>query len=113
MNDQLLAEIESGQGEPLSRAAKRLPSYRNGRPVTLSCLVRWVLTGVKTPAGQTIRLEAARLAGRWITTPAALSRFIARQTPDLNTPMPPSAPTAAQRKRRAEAAGAALARAGI
>jgi hypothetical protein len=66
----------------LSQAARMLPPGRRGRPVTLSCLLRWVIDGVKTPAGP-VRLEAIRLGGRWLTSIPALERFAARQTPTL------------------------------
>jgi len=47
--EQLLEEIEAGQGETLTRIARRFPRTRQDKPVTLSCLVRWVLTGVRGP----------------------------------------------------------------
>jgi hypothetical protein len=75
LTEHLLEEIEAGQGETLTRAAQRIPSTRQGKPVTLSCLLRWVQTGVIGPNGQRIKLEAARLAGKWVTTPAAIRRF--------------------------------------
>jgi hypothetical protein len=93
-NEQLLEEIADGHGENLVTAAKRFPSYRRGRPVTLSCLVRWILTGVKCPGGTLVRLEAARCAGRWLTTPQAICRFIAKQTPTID-----GAPTPLERGR--------------
>jgi hypothetical protein len=69
----------------LSQAAKLLPSYRRERPVSLSCLLRWVLDGVRTPNG-VIRLEAVRMGGRWITSAEALERFAAAQTPTFEQP---------------------------
>jgi hypothetical protein len=79
--DELLNEITNGQGETLSRLARRVPSTRQGKAVTSACLVRWVLTGAKGPGGQRVRLEAARVAGKWISTAGALKRFIRAQTP--------------------------------
>jgi hypothetical protein len=67
----------------LSQAAKLLPPGRRGRPVTLPCLLRWILDGVKTPNG-VVRLEAARLGGRWLTSVEALERFADKQTPKLD-----------------------------
>src|SRR5262245_52846403 len=81
LTEKLLEEIEGGQGETITRAARRCPSTRQGKTVTLSCVLRWVLTGVRGPDGRRIKLEAARLAGKWITTPAAIRRFVAAQTP--------------------------------
>lgn len=93
--EQLLEEIESGQGETLTRAARRMPRTRQDRPVTLGCLLRWITTGVSGPNGMRIKLEAARLAGKWVTTPAAIRRFVAAQTPSLNgeKAQPPRTPS--------------------
>jgi hypothetical protein len=81
LTDHLLEEIEAGEGETLTRAARRVPRTRQDRPVTLGCLIRWVVTGVIGPTGERVHLEAARLAGKWITTPGAIRRFIQAQTP--------------------------------
>ena len=45
--------------------------------------------GVKGPGGQRVKLEAARLAGKWITTPAAIGRFVEAQTPRPDDVPPP------------------------
>jgi len=82
LTDQLLEEIEAGQAETLTVAARRIPPARQGRPVTLSCLFRWITHGVRGPGGQRIKLEAARLAGKWVTTPGAIRRFVQTQTPN-------------------------------
>src|SRR5262249_14916560 len=76
-------EIAQGQGKSLSQAAKLFPPARRNRPVTLSCLVRWVLKGARAFDGRWVKLEAARCSGRWITTPQAIGRFLAAQTPCL------------------------------
>lgn len=81
MSQQLLQEISAGHGLSLTQLARRLPSSRRGRPVSLSCVLRWILDGARDNSGQRIRLEAARLAGKWISTPQALARFMAAQTP--------------------------------
>jgi len=113
LTDQLLSEIEAGEGEPLARAARRVPSTRQGRPVTLSCLLRWVLHGVRGPGGRRVRLEAARLAGRWITTPAALRRFVVAQTPPLDAEPAPTPRTPARRLSDSERASRELERRGL
>ncbi len=69
----------------LSAAARFLPTGRRGRPVSLSCVLRWVLTGAAGPSGQRVRLEAVRLGGRWITSREALQRFAERLTPHLSS----------------------------
>ncbi len=113
LTDKLLEEIEAGQGETLTRAARRVPPTRRERPVTLSCLFRWITGGVIGPGGERIYLEAARLAGKWVTTPGAIRRFVEAQTPRL-TGQPSSVPrTPTRRARAAERAGEALGKLGI
>ncbi len=95
----------------LADAAKHVPPFRKGRPVSVSCLMRWIQKGVRTPAG-VVRLEACRCGGRWITSLEALERFIAAQTPDLGQSIQlPRTPAA--RRRASEQAAQALERLGI
>jgi hypothetical protein len=82
----------------LSQAARLLPPSRGDRPATLSCLLRWVLHGVRAPSGAQVRLEAIRLGGRWVSSREALQRFAEALTPRLTDPAPsPQAPAARQR----------------
>jgi hypothetical protein len=82
----------------LSQAARLLPPGRGERPVTLSCLLRWILRGARSPSGERVRLEAVRLGGRWLTSREALQRFAEALTPRLaDTQPPPRAPAARQR----------------
>jgi hypothetical protein len=109
----LLEELAQGHGKSLSQAAKLFPPFRQNRPVTLSCVFRWVTKGVRGPDGQRIRLEGARLAGRWVTTPQAIVRFLQAQTPNLDNvperfPTPPSV-----RRRASERAEAELKKLGV
>jgi hypothetical protein len=98
----------------LAQAAARLPSNRLDRPVTASCVLRWVLTGVKVPGGGRVKLEAVRLGGRWLTSVEALGRFAAAQTPDLDAPAGGSAtPRPPARRRASERAARELERLGI
>jgi hypothetical protein len=102
LTEQLLEEIEAGQGETLTRAARRVPRTRQDKPVGLSCLVRWVTAGVRGPDGQRIFLEAARLAGKWITTPGAIRRFVQAQTPSTAPEESPVPRSPAKRRRSSE-----------
>jgi hypothetical protein len=113
LTDKLLEEIEAGQGETLTRAARRVPRTRQDRPVTLGCLLRWINSGVLGPDGQRIRLEAARLAGRWVTTPGAIRRFVAAQTPRLDAVVTDAPRSPGKRQRAAERAGRELDSIGI
>jgi hypothetical protein len=96
----------------LAQVAKRLPPNRNDRPVSLSCVLRWILSGVRTPRGR-VRVEGIRLGGRWLTSVEALERFIAAQTPDLSQPPAPLPRSPAARRRASERAAAELERLGI
>src|SRR5262249_18814337 len=90
-----------------AQVPRTLPPGRGGRPVTPSCPLRWVLSGVQTPAGR-VYLEAVRLGGRWLTSREALQRFAERLTPRMGG-AEPSAPRGPDRRRRAsERAGAEL-----
>jgi hypothetical protein len=62
-------------------------------------LLRWILTGAKSPSGELVKLEALRLGNRWITSCEALQRFAERLTPSTNIlpPATPRTPTARQR----------------
>src|SRR5436305_361351 len=89
-----------------------LPVSRNGRPVHLSCILRWILTGAKAPSGERVRLEAARVRGRWLTSREALQRFAEALTPQF-TDAPPRSRTQNQRERAAAKAAKELAEQGI
>lgn len=95
----------------LNQAAKMLPPGRRGRPVHLSCILRWILSGVRTSHGR-IRLEAIRMSGRWLTSIEALQRFAEAQTPALADP-PPLPRTSMARQRASERAEAQLQKLGI
>src|SRR4051794_2581017 len=68
----------------LSDAARLLPRGRRGRPVSISCLLRWIITGARLPSGERVRLEGLRLGGRWVTSMQAIQRFAIRLTPQLD-----------------------------
>jgi hypothetical protein len=97
----------------LSQAARRLPPGRRDRPVTLSCLVRWIMNGLAGPDGQRVRLEAVRLGGRWITSEQALARFAAALTPRLGDKPVSYLRTPKQRERAAARAAKRLEEVGI
>ncbi|OAI40492.1 hypothetical protein AYO40_00735 [Planctomycetaceae bacterium SCGC AG-212-D15] len=105
----VIAEIADGQGMSLKDIAKLLPSSRAGKPAHFSSILRWVVNGVKVPGVGRVKLEAARLGGKWVTTKAALMRFMAAQTPNLEElKQLPKIRTPAQRQRAAEEAGRRL-----
>jgi|SRR5262249_20238863 len=68
----------------LVEAARLVPPGPSGRPPHLSTLLRWINPGVRG-----VRLEAARLGGRWVTIKQALQRFADRLTAAQAGPPPP------------------------
>jgi hypothetical protein len=112
-SEQLLSEITDGEGLYLIQAARLIPSHRGGKPTTMSCILRWVLDGVLVPGGERVKLEAARLAGKWVTSKAAIRRFVEAQTPSRSSDPRPTQRTPAARRRASEQAAAELEKAGI
>src|SRR5262245_5802633 len=108
-----MIDLSTESALSLTQAARLLPPGRGGRPVTLSCVLRWVLTGARGPSGERIRLEAVRVGGRWLTTREALQRFAEALTPRPDAPPAPAPRTAGQRARAAEKAGKQLEKLGI
>ena len=108
----LLAEIAAGEGLGLAAAGRMFPAFRGEGVVGPSTTYRWVAVGTKAANGMVVRLEAARVGGRWLTSRSAVTRFVAALTEAAN-PIPPSAPrTPAQRQKSSEAAGRRLKEAG-
>jgi hypothetical protein len=89
----------------LVEAARLVPPGRGGRPTHLSTLLRWINPGVRG-----VRLEAARLGGRWVTSHEALQRFAERLTAARASPPPP---VRAGRASAAEAVEQELSRLGL
>jgi hypothetical protein len=109
----MMIDLRSETTLNLEQAAARIPPYRRGRPVTTSCILRWILSGVKLPSGDVVKLEGIRLGKRWLTSVEALERFAARQTPGLEGQrgQPPRPP--AKRQGASERAAKALEKLGI
>src|SRR5262245_53624302 len=105
----LLAETLVG----LCEAARRLPPGRGGRPVSFSCVLRWITDGVSGPDGRRVKLEGVRVGGRWLTSEEALARWAERLTPRLDAERAAPPRPAAQRRRAGERAARELDRIGI
>jgi hypothetical protein len=92
----------------LKEAAKILPSFRSGRPVSFACVWRWVQKGCRATNGRKVKLEALRLGSRWITSREALQRFAeqltAESAEESSIDKRSTRPTFAQRRRAAERA---------
>jgi hypothetical protein len=75
-----MIDITTEQAIGLHEASRLYPSFRNGRPTHISTPLRHITRGVRLSNGQVVRLEGARLGGRWITTIEAVERFMQRLT---------------------------------
>ncbi len=107
-SSQLLAETLIG----LCDAARRLPPGRGGRPVSFSCVLRWIKDGVPGPDGRRIKLEGVRVGGRWLTSVEAIARWADLLTPRDDEPAH-AIRTVAQRTKAAARADKELEQAGI
>jgi hypothetical protein len=97
----------------LTQAARRLPPGRSNRPVSLSCVLRWVLNGTPGPDGKRVRLDACRVGGRWLTSVEALQRFADLLTPQLDEGTVLTPRTPGKRRTASERASKELEAAGI
>jgi hypothetical protein len=110
----LLAEILGGDALSLAAVGRLLPARHGGRHVCPSTVWRWAHHGTRTPDGRLVRLEVARVGDRWLTSRAALTRYVQALTPPIDatpTPPPPTR-TAADRRKASERAAARLRAAG-
>jgi hypothetical protein len=109
---QVLAEIRAGDGLSISRAGHQFPAARGDGPgVDHSTTFRWATLGVKLPDGSRLKLEAVRVGGRWLTSNAAIARFVKAQT-DIANPSPvptPKTRTPSARQKAIDAANKRLA----
>ena len=106
-------EVLDGKGISFPEAARLLPSTRAGRPVNAATVWRWSLRGVRLSDGRLLRLGAVRVSGHYVTSLAAIGRFIDAQQdgdPDAEPPPVPRAP--GKQRRASEAADAELRRRG-
>lgn len=107
--EKILAESPIG----MTAAAKLFGTFKQGKPVHPSTVTRWASEGVQIPGGR-LRLEAVKIAGRLVTSRAAVVRFIQGQQEEpaagQTTPAPRSP---AERRRASDAAAQELDRIGI
>jgi hypothetical protein len=72
----VFAEVARGEGLRLEAIAARIPSLRHKRPVSSGAIWNWITKGVETEHGRIVRLEAVRSPSGWLSTEAALRRFL-------------------------------------
>ena len=101
---QVIQEIMGGDALGLGAAARKVPAHRGEGQANPSTIWRWINMGAKARDGRTVRLESARIGGRWMTSAAALARFFAALTPVDG--QNPAAPACAPSARRRSAEGA-------
>ena len=101
----VIQEIANGDGVPLSEVAGLNPTTRSksGHSHTTTPL-RWVRNGVKRPDGTVVRLEAARVGTRWLTSRPAIIRFITALNQSEQPTPTPTLSTQVNKKRAASAA---------
>ena len=111
----LMQEIVEGGGVGVSELAKGM-SGRGGRPTAPSTVHRWIFGGSNVE-GRRIKLEAARIGGRIVSTKEALRRYLnalngIEETPASPARSEPPAPSTATRRKQVADAMAELAEAG-
>lgn len=97
----------------LTEAARMVGPGRQNRPTSVCTVYRWILTGLKSPSGELVKLEGIRLGDKWVTSKEAMQRFAERLTPDVNVRSAPAPRTARQRQRAVERVERELLEAGI
>lgn len=79
-SSRVYAEIANGEGQSLSEIARTIPTSRRGGRCSPATVWRWARDGVVLPSGERLYLEVARLGCRWLTSSAAVTRFLEAQT---------------------------------
>jgi hypothetical protein len=78
----VIAEVLAGEGLGLSAVARKVPGHRGTVTVNMSTLFRWITAGASAADGTVVKLEAARIGNRWMTSATALAAFAAHADPD-------------------------------
>lgn len=100
--------------EGLTALAKRLPGSRREGNLSSQAVWRWVVRGIKLPDGRVVKLEVLRIAGRYLSSAAALRRFAEAQNDQMEPmPLPASVRSASKRQREDSRAEQLLQQAGI
>jgi hypothetical protein len=101
--------------QTVAQVTRRFPLSRNGRPVHVATVTRWIVLGVRLRDGTILRLRAARAPGRWLVEQAAVDEFMdALRADRLGTPTsttesgPAPLRTRASRRKDAERAARKL-----
>lgn len=95
-----MIDLTAEQPLSLADACRIIPAARGASRTHVSTLCRWIVRGTVAPDGRRVRLRAARIGGRWVTSREAIHEYIAALTPDQDAPAPAPRPTPAQRRRQ-------------
>lgn len=95
ISDEVVQEILAGDCLSTTQAARLIPAKKGqSSKLNPATLFRWVTIGCKTPDGRIVKLEAARLGCRYMTSRGAIARFmraLSEQPASMDTPRPRSA----------------------
>jgi hypothetical protein len=85
----------------LQQAARRIPPTKGERPCHTATITRWIVKGVRSADGGTVKLQARRFPGGWKVTAEAIEEFLSRLTNTaLNETEPADIPTTTISARR-------------
>lgn len=77
---QVLSEVLAGDSVALSRVGEAFPGHRKNTHINPATTWRWASKGTKAADGRIVRLEAVRIGNRWLTSTAAVARFVTALT---------------------------------
>lgn len=113
---QVLIEIQNGEGQSLSATGRQYPAHHGPGRVDPSTVYRWVTKGIRAADGRVVKLEAARVGARWLTSRSAAVRFLTALTTAAAPTSPTTVPvpiTPAARRRASEDAATELKKMGV
>lgn len=107
----VLSEIRQHGGYRLSQVAKWFPASRGNGHSNPATWWRNAMRGAMTPSGERVRLEVVRIGMSYVTSEAAVQRFVAALTDASMPAAAVPAPTRSETTRRkaSQAAGRKLA----
>jgi hypothetical protein len=88
----VISEIVRGKALSFSQAGKLIPALRGESSTNPATIWRWARRGHKLDDGTVVKLECAKVAGRWLTSVGSVTRFIERVTLASN-PKPTDSPS--------------------
>jgi hypothetical protein len=92
--------------------AKRIPG-RGGRPTNFATIWRWIMKGATAPDGTRVRLRAARIGAKWVTSVEAVQEFLQALTPRFEDKPLQLARSASKRQAASGRARKRLVKAGV